>query len=199
VGHGSNYLPDRPLTIEMRTHFGLALKVLVAATAIPTVTPEAHEVGEPFSSPNGVWLCEIRRQSTQGGNELAVRNKKARENEIIVWRSPRWLDAAWSPDSKFLAVTDHYDGHESAVFIFAVPNIQHADFRLIFQTPRNDDIQAEWSLRNWSVERREVVLNRRVERPEEQPIPKGKSRYEYATFTFPLGTAAIKQNFYSDQ
>jgi hypothetical protein len=140
-------------------------------------------------SPDSKWIAQIGPGS-QGGQQLTIQDTRGPQPRRILWQSVRWVEVDWSPDSQYLAVTDHYDGHEAAILIFAVPTAVHADFALIFQTPREPDSQIAWSLENWDVEKRRVALLKTEDLLGQQP------RYRRSVRYFQLGTSVLKQTLY---
>ncbi|HJT82313.1 MAG TPA: hypothetical protein VJ719_14050 [Chthoniobacterales bacterium] len=144
------------------------------------------------ASPDGAWIVQIGQQPESGGQQVRLRSQAG--NETVLWKSPRWLEASWSPSSDYLAVTDHLDGHQAAVLIFM---LDEGTFKLVFQTPLDPDIQAEWSLQKWNLRDREVLLRRRTERIAGAPNSQ-ESRYKDSNYTFPLGSVPIRQNLYRE-
>lgn len=80
----------------------------------------------------------------------------------------RWIEAKWSPDSRFLAAVDHYDGHMASVYVFGVKAGDAAQPRiaLYYQTPGPPTYDVKWDLVGWRLERSEIILSRQVRHQE---------------------------------
>ena len=74
-----------------------------------------------FASPNGEFEAYTIAANEDGtGMKLFLRRANSTDAGVLLRQNNRWIDAKWSPDSRFLAVMDHLDGHISDVYIFAV-------------------------------------------------------------------------------
>jgi hypothetical protein len=71
------------------------------------------------------------------------------------------FDAKWSPDSQFVAVIDHLDGHISDVYVFAVGAAEAAPM-LLYHTPDLHAYDVKWEITGWDVQRHEVTLDKAV-------------------------------------
>lgn len=120
-------------------------------------------------SPDNRWICRIQRGAEGEGQEVTVQTARYPDSARVLWRSPRWVAVDWSPDGRFLAVTDHYDGHESKVLVFAVPDVARKEFDLIFETPRDADKQVAWLVERWNSAKDQVVLRRKEDRLGQEP------------------------------
>ena len=81
----------------------LALSLTAAATA---------SAYDNFVSPNGEFEAYTTANFPEGGGmKLFLRRAHARDTGLLLAQNGRWIDAKWSPDSRFLAVIDHPDGH----------------------------------------------------------------------------------------
>jgi hypothetical protein len=96
------------------------------------------------------------------GEELWIRVRGGGEPELV-WGSDSRLEAAWSPDSNFLAVTDHYDGSHHAVLVFGVGfDAEKGSVRtgLLFQTPIQPDREVSWKFLGWDLKKGLVKLGK---------------------------------------
>lgn len=67
----------------------------------------------------------------------------------------RYLAAQWSPGSRFLAVTDHVDGHISDVSIHrvtATASPEGVRIELRDQTPEPGTYDTKWEVAGWNIE-----------------------------------------------
>ena len=65
-----------------------------------------------FVSPNGEFEAYTTANFPDGGGmKLFLRRANARDTGVLLAQNGRWIDGKWSPDSRFLAVVDHPDGH----------------------------------------------------------------------------------------
>ena len=128
-----------------------------------------------FVSPNG----ELEAYTTAAnddatGMKLFLRRAKSPDVGVLLRQNNRWVDTKWSPDSQFLAVIDHLDGHISDVYIFGV-GAANAAATLLYHTPdlRRHDVQ--WEVTGWNVARREVILEKIVKQDMSGEIIHGES------------------------
>jgi hypothetical protein len=63
-----------------------------------------------------------------------MRGANSPDPGVLRRQNNRWIDAKWSPDSRFLAIIDHLDGHISDVYVFRVA-VADACPTLLFHTP----------------------------------------------------------------
>ena len=91
----------------------LAMSLLFAAEAL---ADEHH-----FVSPNGEFEAYTIAANEDGtGMKLFLRRANSPDPGVLLRQNNRWIDAKWSPDSRFLAVMDRLDGHISDVYVFGV-------------------------------------------------------------------------------
>ena len=93
--------------------------------------------------------------------KLFLHRANSTDAGVLLRQNNRWIDAKWSPDSRFLAVTDHLDGHISDVYIFAVA-AGEAGPTLLYHTPDLHRYDVQWEVTDWDVSRREIVLDKEV-------------------------------------
>ena len=71
-----------------------------------------------FISPNGRFEAYTTANAPNGtGMKILLRAAGSRDEGTLLWKNNRWLDARWSPDSRFLAIIDHLDGHIADVYV----------------------------------------------------------------------------------
>jgi len=132
----------------------LAMSLLFIAKAL---AGERH-----FASPNGEFEAYTIAANEDGtGIKLFLRRANSTDAGVLLRQNNRWIDAKWSPDSHFLAVMDHLDGHISDVYIFAVAAVD-AGPTLLYHTPDLHRYDVQWEVTGWDVSRREVVLDKEV-------------------------------------
>ena len=86
-----------------------SMRALVAAVAI-FLTADALPAEHQFLSPNGKFEAYTTPADDDGtGMKLYLRHANARESGVLLRQTNRWIDAKWSPDSRFVAVIDHPD------------------------------------------------------------------------------------------
>jgi hypothetical protein len=91
----------------------LALSLLFVAEAF---AGEHH-----FASQNGEFEAYTIAANEDGsGMKLFLRPANSRDTGLLLRQNNRWIDAKWSPDSRFLALIDHLDRHISDVYVFGV-------------------------------------------------------------------------------
>ncbi len=114
----------------------LAMSLLLAAKAF---ADEHH-----FASPNGEFEAYTIAANDDGtGMKLFLRPANSPNAGVLLRQNGRWIDAKWSPDSRFLAVIDHLDGHMSDVYVFGVTAVK-------------------WEVTGWDTSRRQVVLDKEM-------------------------------------
>jgi hypothetical protein len=136
----------------MRALFAMSLLFVAKALA-----GEHH-----FASPNSEFEAYTIAANEDGtGMKLFLRRANSTDAGVLLRQNNRWIDAKWSPDSRFLAVMDHLDGHISDVYIFAVAAVD-AGPTLFYHTPGLHRYDVQWEVTGWNVSRREVVLDKEV-------------------------------------
>ena len=138
-----------------------------------------------FVSPNGDFEAYTIPANDDGsGMKLFLRRGNSRSAGVLLKQNNRWIDAKWSPDSRFLAVIDHLDGHISDVYVFGVGTVDAAPI-LLYHTPDLHKYDVQWDVTGWDVPRREVILEKVVK--DEMP---GRVTHEKATGR--IGTEPLK-------
>jgi hypothetical protein len=133
-----------------------------ALLAIPLLfVTEALANEHQFVSPNGEFEAYTTAANQDGtGMKLFLRPAGSPDTGVLLRHNNRWIDAKWSPDSDFLAVIDHLDGHISDVYVFGV--VADAAATLLYHTPELHRYDVQWEVTGWNVARREVILEKAV-------------------------------------
>ena len=114
-----------------------------------------------FASPNGEFEAYTIAANDDGRMKLFLRAADSPNAGVLLRQNDRWIDAKWSPDSRFLAVIDHPDGHMSDVYVFGVTAVD-AGPTLLYHTPDLRTYDVKWDVAGWDVSRRQVVLDKEV-------------------------------------
>jgi hypothetical protein len=98
------------------------------------------------------------------GSKLFLRRANSRDPGVLVLENMRWIDAKWSPDSRFLAVVDHNDGHIADVYVFGVRAADAAQpqITLYYHTPDPNTYDVRWDVVGWNLSKRSIVLDKEV-------------------------------------
>jgi hypothetical protein len=103
------------------------MSLLFAAEAL---SDEHH-----FISPNREFEAYTIAANEDGTRmKLFLRRANSLAPGVLLRQNNRWIDAKWSPDSRFLAVMDRLDGHISDVYVFGVA-VTDARPTLLYHTP----------------------------------------------------------------
>jgi len=130
----------------------LAISLLLVAKVL---ADEHH-----FASPNGEFEAYTIAANDDGtGMKLFLRPANSPNAGVLLRQNDRWIDAKWSPDSRFLAVIDHRDGHMSDVYVFSVRAADGVS-TLLYYTPDLHTYDVKWEVAGWDVSRRQVILDK---------------------------------------
>jgi len=134
-----------------------------ALLAIPLVLVTQAVANEHrFVSPNGEFEAYTTAANQEGtGTKLFLRRATSRDTGVLLKQNNRWIDAKWSPDSKFVAVVDHLDGHISDVYVFGVAGADAAPI-LLYHPPNLRQYDVRWEVIGWNLARREIILEKAV-------------------------------------
>ena len=97
--------------------------------------------------------------------KLFLRRAHASDKGVLLTQNGRWIDVKWSPDSRFLAVIDHPDGHIADVYVFGVTAANAATppiATLFYRTPHPLTYDVQWEVVGWHTKEREVVLKQKL-------------------------------------
>ena len=154
------------------------------AILLPLVA-EALAGEHRFVSPNGEFQAYTIAANDDGtGMKLYLHRANAGDSGILLRENNRWIDAKWSPDSQFLAVVDHLDGHISDVYVFTVTAANAAPL-LVYHTPDLRKYDVKWDVVAWDVTRREIIL-------EKQENDKSPGRISHEKVVGHIGTKPLK-------
>jgi hypothetical protein len=138
-----------------------------------------------FASPNGEFEAYTIAANDDGtGMKLFLRLANSPDAGVLLRQNNRWIDAKRSPDSRFLAVIDHLDGHMSDVYVFGVTAVD-AGPTLLYHTPDLHMYNVKWEVAGWDISRRQVVLDKEMK----QETP-GKVTHEKIVAR--IGTETLK-------
>ena len=160
------------------------MRALVMAAAITLIT-QALAGEHAFVSPNGEFEAYTVPANDNGsGMKLFLHRANSRDAGVLLRQNNRWIDAKWSPDSKFLAVIDHLDGHIADVYVFGVG--ADAVPTLFYHTPDLHKYDVKWEVTGWDVPRREVILDKEAK----HELP---SRTTHDKVVARVGTESLKR------
>jgi hypothetical protein len=137
------------------------MRTLLAAISILLVA-EAPAGEHRFVSPNGEFEAYTIPANDDGsGAKLFLHRANSCDAGALLRQNNRWIDAKWSPDSRFLAVIDHLDGHISDVYVFSVSGADAAP-TLLCHTPDLHKYDVKWEVTAWDVAHRQIELDKEV-------------------------------------
>ena len=135
----------------------------LSLTLIAVTTVSAYD---NFVSPNGKFEAYTTPNSPDGGGmKLFLRRAHMRDTDVLLAQNGRWIEAKWSPDSQFVAVIDHPDGHIADVYVFGVTAATATALptaTLLYHTPNPLTYDVKWDVAEWHAENRELVLKQEV-------------------------------------
>jgi hypothetical protein len=120
---------------------------------------------DTFVSPDHRFEAYTTPNTPDDGAKLFLRRAHARDTGLLLAQNGRWIDAKWSPDSRFLAVIDHPDGHIADVYVFGVTATDAAappTAKLLYHTPNPLTYDTRWDVVGWHTEKREVILKQEI-------------------------------------
>lgn len=130
-----------------------SMRTLVVAVAF-LLTAVALAAEHQFLSPNGELEAYTTPANEDGtGMKLYLRRANSGDLGVLLRQNNRWMDAKWSPDSRFVAVIDHLDGHISDVYVFGVATAD-ASPTLFYHTPDLHSYDVKWEVAGWDESRR---------------------------------------------
>jgi hypothetical protein len=127
---------------------------------------------DSIPSPDGRLIVHRTPNPTHGiGKRLFVRLANSNDPGRLLLENDRSMDAQWSPDSKFLAVTNYTDPHMSVVLVFGIRSHGKApDAELLFISPDPGVWDTKWIVSGWDTPHRTILLQKRVAGKESVPI-----------------------------
>jgi hypothetical protein len=163
----------------------MRVAVLVALFVVVGITRAS---AQHFVSPNGRFEAYTTANLPDGaGMKLLLRAAGSRNEGILLWKNNRWLDARWSPDSQFLAIIDHLDGHIADVYVFGIsaPNAAgQPTATLFYHTPELRTYNIQWDVVDWLSNARSIILKQNVH-----------FGFRQETIVAHIGTTALKPQY----
>ena len=131
---------------------------------------------DSIPSPDGRLVAYRTPNPTHGiGKRLFVRFASSNDSGRLLLENDRSMDAQWSPDSKFLAVTNYTDPHISVVLVFGIGSHAKApDAQLLLISPDPGVWDTKWFVSGWDTSHRTILLQKRT--AGEEPAPKKRFR-----------------------
>jgi len=84
------------------------------------MTHASAKVGT-WHSPDHKFLATCVPRNIDGtGSRLLLSVTGKPDSKMLLRENDRWIEVSWSPDSKFLALTDGSDGHVTDIFLYRV-------------------------------------------------------------------------------
>src|SRR6202023_2504061 len=97
------------------------MRAVILASALVLVTRAYAGEYPRFVSPDKQFEAYTTPNAEDGtGMKLFLRRAGTSDTGSILFANMRWIDSKWSPNSRFLAVVDHSDGHIADVYVFGV-------------------------------------------------------------------------------
>lgn len=140
------------------------MRALVISSVLLFVVT-AHAERPRVISPNHRFEAYQTDNAPDGtGAKLFLRRANSRDTGVLVFENMRWIDAKWSPDSRFLAVVDHNDGHIADVYVFGVRAADAAQpqITLYYHTPDPNTYDVRWDVVGWKLRERTIILDKEV-------------------------------------
>ena len=140
---------------------------------------------DSWISPDKHFLARsVSRNPDETGCRLLLSAAGKPELGILLRENDRWINATWSPDSKFLAITDGSDGHITDIFIYRVVRSDKNESSAVvitfptfggiaasatspglraelwYHTPRIGTYDTRWEFTGWSQDNKSARLTR---------------------------------------
>jgi hypothetical protein len=142
------------------------MRVSFVITMILLATLHSASAYERFHAPNELLEALTTAKEPDGtGMKLFVRHRHSPAPAILLLQNNRWIDAKWSPDSRFLAVIDHLDGHIADVYVFGITAANPARppiATLFYHTPELRTYDVQWDVVGWLLNTRSIILKKTV-------------------------------------
>lgn len=116
--------------------------------------------------------------------KLFLRRANSRDTGVLLKENNRWIDAKWSPDSRFLAVIDHLDGHIADVYVFGITAANPTGpplATLFYHTPELRTYDVQWDVVGWLLNTRSIILKKNIH-----------FGFRQETIVADIGTTALK-------
>jgi hypothetical protein len=114
-----------------------------------------------WKSPNGLIECYAAYSQEDNKQYFFLMPIKTRQEGAFLKKVGRYAEVMWSPDSKFLALTVHWTGHDTAIEIFSV-KMESGRIKVnqIYQAPPSGPVYVTWKILSWNPGKQQVVLSR---------------------------------------
>src|SRR6266478_1015366 len=131
-------------------------------TLLVALTAQASAYSH-FLSPNGQLEDYTTANYADGsGMKLFVHRTDGHGSVVLLFSNQRWIDAKWSPDSRFLAVIDHPDGHVADVYASGIMPGNQLLLVLYYHTPNPFTYGVKWDVVGWRPDGRSIILSKEV-------------------------------------
>jgi hypothetical protein len=140
---------------------------------------------DSIPSPDGRFIAYHTPNLRDGlGQRLFVRFARDAAPTRLLLQNDHYtdaIDAQWSPDSQFLAITNHTDPHITVVLVFGIHGDgQIPDAQLLFVSPEPGAWDIKWFVFGWDISHRSILLEKHV--PGAEPQQR----------TFRIGTTTLR-------
>jgi len=116
----------------MNVRIQISLSAITTLLVALTTQASAYD---HFLSSNGQLEAYTTANYADGSDmKLFVHKTDGHGSVVLLFSNERWI-AKWSPDSRFLAVIDHPDGHVADVYVFGVVPGRQLRLVLYYHTP----------------------------------------------------------------
>jgi hypothetical protein len=138
-----------------------------------------------FVSPDVKFEAYTTAANEDGtGMKLFLRRANSRDTGAFLKENNRWIDVKWSPDSRFLAVIDHLDGHIADVYVFGITAANPTGppvATLFYHTPELRTYNVQWDVVDWLLNTRSIILKKNIH-----------FGFRQETIVADIGTTALK-------
>ena len=166
----------------------MRLRWLLLTAALLAATPHS-DAYERFVSPDQRFEAYTTPHWSDGtGMVLFLRRFGLSDTGLRLHGNNRWIDAHWSPDSRFLAMIDHPDGHVSDVYVYGISSPGRGKTpiaTLLYHSPRPWTYDVKWEVLGWRLSRRSIILKKEMRDQGAGPIQR-------STIVGRIGTTALK-------
>jgi hypothetical protein len=109
------------------------------------------------------------------GTKLFLRLCGSKKIGILLRENSRWMAALWSPDSRYLGIEDHWDGHGSNVYVYEVglsEDRRSVTTKMVFQSPEQNAYDLKWFIEGWDPSSHMIHLCREQRANDGMEVPK---------------------------
>jgi hypothetical protein len=142
----------------------IILNLIFALSIVLSFAGMAAEVDErllPKDSPSKEYVCKIL-PGVPSGNIVELQEVRSGKT-TKVYESERWVEVEWSPDSHWLVVTDHWDGHGANLQLYSVSakpkEVEKWEVAKVYATPWPTRYNCRWKFVKWVLSKGFVVLH----------------------------------------